>query len=129
MGWLSEEHLLVRHYLIVGYGSKGLELPHFFSDLQEEVLPVFSSEEAAQEFLALSSFGEGWIVKGFSGGELVSVLFAFHAGMKGILLDSLPGALSGDGMVSLMGRAAFVSSLLETRKPPSHRRHTPLATV
>jgi hypothetical protein len=69
----------------------------------------------AQEFLSLSSLGEGWYVRGFSGGELVSVLFAFHAGMKGVLLDSHPGALSEDVTVSLVGRDAFLSSLLETR--------------
>jgi hypothetical protein len=121
--------MLIQHYLIVGYGSKALELPHCFSDSSEEVLPVFSSEEAAETFLALSSFGEEWYVKGFCGGELVSVLFAFHARMKGILLNPHPGAPLGDGMVSLVGRDAFVSSLLETRKSPFHRRHTPLATV
>jgi hypothetical protein len=112
--WFSEEHTLLRHYLIVGHGSKGLELPHIFSDSGEEILPVFSSEEAAQEFLALSSLGEGWYVRGFSGGELVSVIFAFHSRMKGVLLDPHPGALSGDVMVSLVGRDAFVSSLLES---------------
>jgi hypothetical protein len=115
MACFSEEHTLVQRYLIVGYSSKGLELPHIFSDSGEEVLPVFSSEEAAQEFLSLSSVGEGWYVRGFSGGELVSVLFAYHPRMKGVLLDPHPGALSGDVMVSLVGRNAFVSSLLETR--------------
>jgi hypothetical protein len=112
--WFSEEHTLIQHYLIVGHGSKGLELPHISSDSGEEILPVFSSEEAAQEFLALSSLGEGWYVRGFSGGELVSVIFAFHSRMKGVLLDPHPGALSGDVMVSLVGRDAFVSSLLES---------------
>jgi hypothetical protein len=111
----GEEHLLVWHYLIVGHGSKGLELPEILSDSGEEVLPVFSSEEAAKEFLWLSSLGKGWYVRGFSGGELVSMLFAFHAGMQGILLDPQPGALSAEVMVSLVGRDAFVSSLLETR--------------
>jgi hypothetical protein len=113
--WFSEEHTLVQRYLIVGHGSKGLEPPHFFLDSGEEVLPVFSSEEAAREYLSLSSLGEGWYIRGFSGGELVSVIFAFHTGMKGVLLDPHPGALSGDAMVSLVGRDAFVSSLLESR--------------
>jgi hypothetical protein len=113
--WFSQEHTLLQHYLIVGRGSKGLELPEIFTDSGEEILPVFSSEEAAQEFLSLSSLGKGWYVRGFSGGELVSVLFAFHTGMKGILLDPHRGDLSGDVMVSLVGRNAFVSSLLETR--------------
>jgi hypothetical protein len=54
----SEKPTLLRRYPIVGHDSKGLELPHFFLDSGEEVLPVFSSEEAAQEFLSLSPLGE-----------------------------------------------------------------------
>ena len=111
---LLEGHTLVQHYLIVGHGSKGLELPDILSDSGEEILPVFSSEEAAWEFHSLSYLGERWYVRGFSGGELVSVLFAFHAGMKGVLLDPNPGVLSGDVAVNLVGRNAYVSSLLET---------------
>jgi hypothetical protein len=106
-----------QHYLLIGHGSKGLELPHIYSDSGEEILPVFSSEEAAQGFLSLSSLRKGGYVRGFSGGELVSMLFAFHAGMKGVLLDPHPGALSGEVALSVLGRKAFVSSLLES---PSH---------
>ena len=125
--WFSEEHTLLQRYLIVGHGSKGLELPHIFSDSGEQILPVFSSEEAAQEFLALSSLGKRWYVRVFSCGELVSVIFAFHTGMKGVLLDPQPGSLSGDVMVSLVGRDDFVSSLLKNPKLPSCRRRTSLA--
>ena len=112
--WFSEEHSPLQHYLIVGYGSKGLELPYILSDLGQQILRVFSSEEAAQEFLSLSSLGKRWCIRGFSRGELVSVLFAFHAGMKGVLLDPHPGALSGDVTAPLVGRDAYMSSLLET---------------
>jgi hypothetical protein len=118
VSWLSKEHVLLEHYLIVGHGSRGLELPHIVSDSGEEVLPVFSSEEAAREFLSLSPLAEGWYVRSFSGGELASTLFAFHTRVKGVLLDPQPGALSGDVMVSLVGLNAFVSSLLETRSYP-----------
>jgi hypothetical protein len=103
-----------QHYLIVGYGNKGLELPHILSDSDEEILPVFSSEEAAQEFLSLSSLHKGLCVRGFSGGELVSMLFAFHARMKGVLLDPQLGAISGEVTESVVRRNAFVSSLLES---------------
>jgi hypothetical protein len=113
--WISEVHAPLQHYLIVRHSSKGLELPDILSDSGEEVLPVFSSEEAAQEFLSLSSLGKRWYVRGFSGGELTSVVFAFHARIKGVLLDPHPEDLSGDVTVSLMGRQAFMSSLLETR--------------
>jgi hypothetical protein len=109
-----KEPVTPQHYLIVGYGSKGLELPHIFSDSDEEILPVFSSEEAAQEFLSLSSLHKGLCVRGFSGGELVSLLFAFHIRIKGVLLDPQLGALSGDVAVSVVRRNAFVCSLLES---------------
>jgi len=111
----SEEHKPLQRYLIVGHGSKGLELPGIFSDSGEEILPVFFSEEAAWELLSLSSLGKRWYVRGFSGGELVSVLFAFHAGMKGVLLDPHPRVLSEEVALSFVGRNALVSSLLETR--------------
>jgi hypothetical protein len=110
--------MLLQHYLIVWYGSKGLELPHIFSHFGEEVLPVFSSEEAAREFLSSSSLGKGWCVRGFSGGELVSVIFAFHTSVKGVLLDPQPGGLSGEVMENLVGLNAFMSSVLETRSNP-----------
>jgi hypothetical protein len=113
--WYSEEHTPLQHYLIVAHGSKGLELPDILSDYGEEILPVFVSEEAAQEFLSLSSLGKRWYVRGFSGGELVSVLFAFHGRIEGVLLDPHPRALSGDEAVSVLGRQAFMRSLLETR--------------
>ena len=116
--WFSEKHTLLQCYLLVGHGSKGLELPHIFSDSGKEILPVFSSEEAAQEFLALSSLGKRWYVRGFSGGELVSVIFAFHTSVKGVLLDPQPGVISGDVMESLVGLNAFMSSVLETRSYP-----------
>ena len=115
VGWLSEGHMQLQHYLIVGCGTRGLELPVILSDSGEEILPVFYSEEAAEEFLSLSYLQEGWYVRGFSKGELVSVLFAFHAGMKGVLLDPQPEALSGGVVLSAVGRDAFMSSLLETR--------------
>ena len=112
--WFSEEHPYLQHYLIVGYSSKGLEQPYILSDLGQPILPVFSSEEAAQEFLSLSSLGKRLCIRGFSRGELVSVLFAFHAGMKGVLLDPHPGSLAGDVSAPLVGRDAYMSSLLET---------------
>ena len=111
--WFSVEHSSLQHYLIVGYGSKGLELPAIFADPGQEILPVFSSEDAAQEFLSLSSVGESWCIRGFSRGELVSVLFAFRARVKKVLLDPNPGALAGDVTLPVVRREAYVSSLLE----------------
>ena len=94
--------------------TKRLRLPYILSDPGQEILQVFSSEETAQEFLSLSSLGKRWCIRGFSRGELVSVLFAFHAGMKGVLLDPHPGSLAGDVSAPLVGRDAYMTSLLET---------------
>jgi hypothetical protein len=113
--WFSEEHVRLAHYLIVGHSSKGLELPHSCSDIGREALPVFSSEEAAREFLSLSSLGNEWYVREFSRGELVSVLCAYRKQIKGVLLDPQPGAVSGDVMVSRVRWDAFVSSLVESQ--------------
>ncbi len=113
--WFSTETMLAQYYLIVGYGSKGVELPHILSDAGEEILPVFSTKTAAQVFLSLSVLGEGWDIRGFSGGELVSMLFAFRARMKGVALNPQPASLSEDVALSVVGRNVFVSSLLETR--------------
>ena len=115
--WFSEEHTPLQRYLVIGHSSKGLELPDILSDSGEVILPVFSSEEAAWEFLSSSSLGKRWYVKGFSGGELVSVLSAFHTKIEGVLFDPHPADLSGDVAASVVRRNAFVSSLLET---PSH---------
>ena len=110
----QREPMLPQHYLIVGTGSQGLELPHIYSDSGQEILPVFSSETAAKEFLSLSSLQEGRYVRGFSGGELVSVLFAFHARVEGVILDPQPAALSDIVAASVVGRTAFVGFLLES---------------
>jgi hypothetical protein len=111
----SKETMLPQYYLIVGYGSKGVELPHILSDAGKEILPVFSTKTAAQGFLSLSLLGEGWDVRGFSGGELVSMLFAFRARIKGVALNPQPATLSEDVALYVVGRNAFVGSLLETR--------------
>ena len=115
--WFSEGHRPLQRYLVVGHSTKGLELPDIYSDSGEVILPVFSSEKAAREYLSLSSLGTRWYVRGFSGGELVSVLFAFYTRIRGILIDPHPSDLSGDVAVSVVGRDAFVSTLLES---PSH---------
>ena len=113
--WFSEGHRPLQRYLVVGHSTKGLELPDIYSDSGEVILPVFSSEKAAKEFLSLSSLGTRWYVRGFSGGELVSVLFAFYTRIRGILIDPHPSDLSGDVAISVVGRDAFVSTLLQTR--------------
>ena len=107
----------LRHrYLIVRHENRGLELPHLFLNSGEEVLPVFSSVEVASRFLSSVVFGEGWYVREFSAGELVSVLFSLCEGIKQVLLNPLPEALVGDeGLASfLVDRDGFIDSLIES---------------
>ena len=106
----------LRHrYLIVRHGYKGLELPHLFLNSGEEVLSVFSSKEVASRFLSSVVFGEGWYVREFSAGELVSVLYSLCAEIKRVLFNPLPEALVGDeGLASfLVDRDRFIGSLIE----------------
>ena len=107
----------LRHrYLIVRHENRGLELPHLFLNSGEEILPVFSSKAVASRFLSSVVFGEGWYVREFSAGELVSVLFSLCEGIKQVLLNPLPEALVGDeGLVSfLVDRDGFIESLIES---------------
>ena len=98
-------------WLIAKQRCNGLEV----FTIGSNVLPVFSFREEAEMFLGLGYAADGWRVKETTYGELVSVLFAFHRKIRGVLLDPHPADLSEDVAVSVVGRSAFVSSLLETR--------------
>ncbi len=81
--------------LIARRETTGFEVPHTFFHLGKEVLPVFSSAEAARRFLASLALGESWHVRGFSTGELVSVLFILHERVAWVLPDPPPGRAPG----------------------------------
>ena len=107
----------LRHrYLIARHGYRGLELPHLLLNSGEEVLPVFSSMEVASRFLSSVVFGEGWYVREFSAGELVSVLFSLCAEIKQVLFNPLPEALVGDEGIApfLVDRESFIEALVES---------------
>jgi hypothetical protein len=56
-------------------------------------LPVFSFEEEAQAFLQLlgdEGKGAGWRIRETTAGELISVLLALCAQVKGVALDPVP---------------------------------------
>ena len=102
------------HYLIARRETKGLEVPHVLLKGGEEVLPVFSSAEAAARFHSSQVFGEGWYVRQFSTGELVSLLFGLYGRMARVVHNPLPGTLSGeDALLSLVSRDRFIESLIE----------------
>ena len=103
----------VVHYVIARRETTGFEVPHTFFHLGKEVLPVFSSAEAARLFLASLALGDRWHVRGFSDGELVSVLFILHERVAWVLPNPPPGRLlTEDELSHLTSRARFVDVLI-----------------
>jgi hypothetical protein len=81
--------------------------------LGNEVLPVFSSAEAAQRFLASLGLGVEWHVRMFSAGELVSVLFILHKRVAWVVPNPPPGRHLGEDVLShLTSRDSFVEFLI-----------------
>ena len=101
------------HYLITRREIRGLEVSCVLLGCGEEVLPVFSSAGAATRFLSSQVLGDGWYVRQFSTGELVSLLCGLFQSKGRILPNPLPTALSGeDALASLVSRDRFIESLI-----------------
>jgi hypothetical protein len=101
------------HYLIVRREPTGFEAPHTFFRCGERVLPVFCAREAARRFIASRAPGEGWYARGFSAGELISLLFALHESVAWVMSSPLPGhLLIEDALSRLMSRDDFIASLI-----------------
>ena len=101
------------HYVIARREITGFELPHTFSHLGKEVMPVFSSAEAARGFLASLDLGDRWHVKEFSTGELVSLLFILHKRVAWVLHNPPLGhLLTQDALSYLTRRDCFIEYLI-----------------
>jgi len=115
--WSSEEGRGFLHYLITRREPTGFESPYAFFRNGEGVMPVFCSDGAARRYLASLAPEDGWHVREFSPGELVSLLFAVHEGVAWVLPDPLPDPAPGrlpskDGRLPPVGRDDFIGSLL-----------------
>jgi hypothetical protein len=109
---LAERHTLV-HYLIVRRGITGFEAPHTFFRGGERVLPVFCVREDAGTFIASRDLDEGWHVRDYSVGELVSLLFTLHERVAWVSFGPLPGhLLIEDELSHLTSRDDFIESLI-----------------
>jgi hypothetical protein len=107
----AERHALV-HYLIVRRQPTGFEAPHTYLHCGERVLPVFCVREEAGTFIASRDLGEGWHVRGYSVGELISLLFALHKRVAWVSFSPLPGhLLTEDALSHVTSRKDFVESL------------------
>jgi hypothetical protein len=111
--WLPSGRLGSVHYVIARRETTGFELPHTFFHLGKEVMPVFSSAEAARWFLASLALGDRWHVREFSTGELVSLLFILHKRVAWVLPNPpLERLLAEDALSQLMRRDSFVEFLI-----------------
>jgi len=111
--WLPSGRSASVHYVIARRETTGFEVPHTFFHSGKEVLPVFSSAEAARRFLASLALGDRWHIRGFSGGELVSVLFILHERVAWVLPNPSPGRLLAEDELShLTSRDKFVDVLI-----------------
>jgi hypothetical protein len=99
------------HYLIVREPT-GFVAPYTFFRYGERVMPVFCAREAARRFIDARDLGEEWYVRGFSAGELISLLFALHERVAWISFSPLPGhLLIEDALSHLTSRDNFIASL------------------
>ncbi len=113
VSWLPSGRSSFVRYLIVRREPTGFELPHTFFHLGKEVLPVFSSAEAARRFLASLALGDRWHVREFSAGELVSLLFILHERVVWVLPNPPLGRLlAEDALSQLTSRDRFVEFLI-----------------
>jgi hypothetical protein len=111
--WLPSGRSCLVHHVIARREITGFELPHTFFYLGKEVLPVFSSAEAARRFLASLALGDRWHVREVSTGELISLLFVLPNSVAWVLpnppLERLPAE---DALSRLMRRDSFVEFLI-----------------
>ena len=74
---------------------------------------MFCAREAAKRFIDIRALGEGWYVRGFSVGELISLLFALHERVAWVLFSPLPGhLLVEDALSRVTSRDDFIASLI-----------------
>jgi hypothetical protein len=112
----SVERGILSPRVIVRHKTCGLELLRISLESGEEVLPVFSSAEAAGRFLLSGALGESWCVRECSAGEMVSLLFGPCANVERVLLNPLPEPLTAkEGLMNPVYRESFIASLLAGR--------------
>ena len=106
-------HPVLRHHAIGRRGGQGPELLRVALQTGEEVLPLFSYEGTARDFIASREMGGKWYARECYAGELVSLLLGLYAGIDGVLLDPVHGdAVEGYLPENFMYWGSFVSYLL-----------------
>ena len=109
----------VSYWLIAEKRNNRIEMLTIRTDDEQEMLPVFSSEEEAKIILQFGGVTDGWRARESSAGELVSVLSGPCAGVKKVALDPSPEmVVEGTvGLVSLL-RESFMNLIMVRRSGP-----------
>lgn len=115
--WSCSEGRGFPHYLITRREPTGFAAPYTFFRHGDGVVPVFCSEGAARRYLASLAPEDGWHVREFSPGELVSLLFAVHERVAWVLPNPLPDPSTGrtpanDDRLPTVGRDEFIAQLV-----------------
>ncbi len=122
----------VSYWLIAEKRNNRMEALTIRTDDEQEMLPVFSSEEEAEIFLRFGDVTGGWRARQAGAGELVSVLSDPCAGVKKVALDPSPEMVVEETieLVSLSGES-FMGLIMARRGGPleleeSQERHRSL---
>lgn len=108
-----EDHALFVRYLISRHTHHRMEV-WVSEDIDEQVLPIFSTYRAANEYLRDRELGSGWHVRESTAGELISLLMGHVADVETIVLD-LPRdpSLVGDPATYCLSKETFIGSLMK----------------
>ena len=111
------------YWLLVKHETNSTDVLAIDLDGGEKALALFSFAEEAELFFHHELSGTGWQVRETMIGELISVLYGFHAGVGKVALDPLPRDICEDtnGLVSLR-RGDFARTLIARRGAPAATR-------
>lgn len=112
-GYWFEEHSLFVRYLLVRHTHHRMHV--LTSSVENEAaLPVFSTEQAAWNFLRSGAFGMEWHVRGSTAGELISMLMGHIADVEMVVLDPSCGlAADEDAPLECLSKETFIGSLMK----------------
>jgi hypothetical protein len=100
-------------YVVARQGDNGPRLLHVPLGFDDEALVVFTSREAARDFVLSHALEGEWRVRESSAGELVSLLLGPYASIDWVLIDPFSGGHSAeDASENLIPWERFVDQLL-----------------
>ena len=108
-----EDHALFVRYLISRHTHHRMEV--WVSQAgYEQVLPVFSTYRAANEYLQAGDLGREWHVRESTAGELISLLMGHVADVETVVLNPPLDILDFESpLLNCLSKEAFIGSLMK----------------